>query len=90
MALFRRNENVYLVDKSNKFPTRIQVQTGQKFRLQRGDFLSIGLDQDIAIVECISKNFAKENDEGGVVNIRWVPPGVSTFLTNDRTDPTHT
>ena len=93
MTLYRRNNNIYIVDTSNKFPTRIKVEKGQRFRLQRDDFISIGLDQDIVIAECIGYNDALEYDEGDengpVTNIRWVPEGVSNFLTQNRTDPSH-
>lgn len=43
------NGQLYIIDSSNEFPTRIKVLTGKKYRLNTSDFINLGLQQDLLI-----------------------------------------
>jgi len=47
----------------------------------------MGLDQDMYVCECTSTSPPPREDANGVINIRWVPDGVSTYLSNDMNNP---
>lgn len=48
-ALFNRDGNIYLVDKSTEYPTRIRVSPGKSYRLNQEDFFRVGLEQDMYV-----------------------------------------
>lgn len=79
-AIYNRNGLCYLVDKSINVETRIKAVKGNIYRLSFDDFINFGLDVNIHITKCISKNVGT-SDELNFINMRWVPEGVSTYLT---------
>lgn len=75
-SIYNRDGVLYLIDESNEFPTRIKVQPGLNYRLNVGDFVSIGLDQDVYVSEATSEKLPSQGDDKNI-NIRYVPEGVS-------------
>lgn len=78
-SIFNFNGKLYLVDESNEFPTRIKVLQGKSYRLNEGDFINIGLEQDLLVLKSTTKNppHASTND---IINIRYAEPEVSAIL----------
>jgi hypothetical protein len=68
-----------MIDESNEFPTRIKVIPGKSYRLNEGDFVNVGLEQDFLILEASAKNPPGPGDSTHV-NIRYAKPGVSEIL----------
>ena len=68
-----------MIDKSNIFPTRIKVNPGEKFVLNQGDFVSIGLSVDLVFNECKSKN-PPQPSGNGFINIRYLDDDISKEL----------
>lgn len=54
-TIYNKNGFCYIVDNSNEFPTRILAVKGKKYKLQREEFFSVGLAQDLYIHECTSR-----------------------------------
>lgn len=71
-TIFNRNGACYIVDKSENFPTRIKVEHNKRYRLLFDDYISLGLDIDLKVIECTSKNLG-DIDSDNMINIRWVP-----------------
>ena len=65
------NGKLYLVDCSNEYPTRIKLLPGQKFILNDGDFINIGLEQDVLILDCKDTKPPAPGDDTHI-NIRWI------------------
>ncbi len=87
-TIYNRNGNLYIVDQSTMLePTRIKCELNVKYRINAQDYISLGLDQDIAIMVASAKKLPPvepEKDLGNgktYINIRSVPEGVSKKLT---------
>jgi hypothetical protein len=68
-----------LVDESNEFPTRIKVLPGKSYRLNEGDFINVGLEQDFLVLTSSAKKAPGPGDETHI-NIRYAEPEVSEIL----------
>ena len=78
-SLFNFNGKIYIVDESNEFPTRIKVLPGRSYRLNEGDFVNVGLEQDLLVLEASAKIAPGKGDDKNI-NIRYAEPGVSKIL----------
>mmetsp|Transcript_23443 Transcript_23443/g.17905 ORF Transcript_23443/g.17905 Transcript_23443/m.17905 type:complete len:267 (+) Transcript_23443:1038-1838(+) len=88
-SLYNRDGVVYMVDQfQHGEATRVKCQLKTKYRINTGDYLSLGLSQDIAVLEAASKNLPpaerlKDLPDGKkFYNHRVVPDGVSEALTS--------
>jgi hypothetical protein len=92
-TIYNRNGILFLVDQSvTKEPTRLRCEMNVKYRINPQDYISLGLDQDIAIMVASSKKLPPPENERDLgngktyINIRAVPEGVSKQLTEKLKD----
>lgn len=59
------------------------------FKLQQHDFINIGIEQDFQINTCTSHVRPGQDSANEYINIRWVPDGISQFLSKDLLSDRH-
>jgi hypothetical protein len=74
------NGKLYIVDQSNNYPTRIKVEPGKKYVINKGDFISFGLKQDLLVFDCKNEKIPIPSDDTHI-NIRYCEDGISDMLT---------
>lgn len=76
--------NLYLIDCSNKYPTRIKVEAGKFYALNQGDFINLGLEEDfdLEVIKCTNRLPPAAHKEN-FINIRYVPPELNSKTLNE-------